>query len=268
MTRLLRSIVVVGLFVAGCGDDSGSTTPAADTDSVTTTGEVAPASTSSATATTSATTSTVPPPSTTTSAAPLDPRVEEALEVATEFMHGFADRDMEVIEATSVEGHVFAFTVDAFERFPDEFAWLDAIGWVLTVNDCTVTNPDVDNTTITCSVTHENAWSRALGVGPYDGEFFVGVSIPGQSNWVYPDRDEPVVTTRAFAQFPTFFFTRETWEPFIDWVDANHPDDLPLMLSSIQPPETSMLSAWPTLTPESIELWRTRTEEFVAGADS
>lgn len=282
MTRFVSAaaivVAIVGVLLAACGSANVQTGPPGEDENSTTTvpektastSSLAPPPTTEQQSTTTepqiATTTSSIAPTTTTEVLPLDPKVEAALGVAEEFMAGFAARDMTAIEETSVEGHVFGFVVDAFDLFPDEFAWLEAIGWEITVDECSVTNPDLDNLKVTCTVTHENDWSRALSMGPYEGEFFVSMAVPGHANWVYEDRDRPVVTTRAFAQFPTFFFRAETWNPFIEWVEANHPADLAVMLSAIPPSDIQFLPANPALTPDSIELWKVHTEEFVVEA--
>ena len=253
MTRppnLLRLWLVIGLVVSACASDAGSAT--SDATAFSTTTALVP------------TTSTTVPATTSTSQLPVDPLVNESLDVATRFMNAFASKDLEVMRDTAVEGHVFGFVVDQFDHFPNEFSWLEAVGWEMEVKDCFITNPDFDNLSVTCLVSHENLWSRALALGPYDSEFFLKVAVPGYENWIYEDRDEPVVTTRAFAQFPTFFFTNETWDPFINWVETNHPEDIPVMLVPGPPSDIALLPANPYLTAPSIALWGAHTEAFVA----
>ena len=49
-------------------------------------------------------------------------------------------------------------------------------------------------------------------------------------------------------------YTTETWEVFLAWVNANHPDDRSVMTVGLQP----------SLTPEAIVLYEQYTNEFVA----
>ena len=181
------TLVVVALLAGACAAQSAQ---------VSTTQEEVTNPDEQAVSTTS-TSSTLAPTTSTTH--PVDPRVEASARVAEEFMIAFAAQDMDGIEATSVEGHVFGLLVDQFSLFEQEFAWRDAVGWDMTVTGCTVENPDIENVKFVCLVNHETDWSRALEVGPYESEFPIGVSYPGTDNWIYPDRDTPTVTTRAFA---------------------------------------------------------------------
>ena len=264
IAKRLLLVSAFGLMTFACGEESSSG-PSDDAlvSSTTTAAEAAVVS--------STTTSEATPASSTTEAAapideaPVDPRVEDALETARTFMQGFADRDLETVTSHAVEGHVFGLIRDSFDQFPEEFAWLDAIGWTITVDGCEITNPEPANTKITCDVSHENAWSRALDVGPYRGEFPMRVMHEGD-DYLGTEIQRSTVTTRTYAQFQLSSFLRETWDPFVAWVDDNHPEDLAVMFTPQTFPEIAILAGQPTpsLTAESIALWRDHTQTFVA----
>jgi len=211
-----------------------------------------------------------PPPSTSPrsvpSSAPLeiDPAVTAALDVASRFMDGFARRDISVIEETAVEGQVRGLLVGNFDTLQTEFAWLDAIGWTMTVDACVVDRPDPERTTVTCFVVIDNAWSRALGTGPYDAEFYISLTPPGGEYGVEGPFDRWTVTERLSSeQFPRTAFELETWDPFVEWVDANHPSDFTTMVLPGMASDLHLFPAFPALTDESVELWRRHTDEFV-----
>ena len=189
-TKRLLFVSALGVLVLACAEnDPTGPDEAALPPSTTTVVEDADASstTTSATAPASSTTEAVAP----TGDPAVDPKVETALETARAFMQGLADRDLETVTSHAMEGHVFGLIRDAFDRFPEEFAWLDAIGWTITVDECEITNPDPTNTKITCDVSHENAWSRALDVGPYRGEFPMRSCTRATSTWGPRFNDRP-----------------------------------------------------------------------------
>ena len=247
-----KMLVIAALLLGACANQSAQ---------VSTTGE--PDADRESRATTSTSTSSTLAPTTSTTGS-LDPRVVESARTAEEFMTAFAARDMDGVEATAVEGHVFGILVNQFSLFEREFAWRDAVGWDMTVTGCDVENDDIDNLQFVCSLNHETDWSRALGVGPYESEFFVSVCYPDTDCWIYPEADAPTVTTRAFAQFPTFFFKSETWTPFLTWLEENHAEDLTTMFGTLTFAEVGLLPGepMPALSDESIVLWEEHTLGF------
>ena len=52
-------------------------------------------------------------------------------------------------------------------------------------------------------------------------------------------------------------FARTMYEPFWKWMDANHPNDMPLM-SAFENPD-----ATPPQVEESLQLWHKRVQEYV-----
>ncbi len=127
-------------------------------------------------------------------------------------------------------------------EFVSQVDWYTALEWDFTPTECTeITTGSA--TTVTCSYTHENAWTRALGVGPFTG---------GEATYVV----ESGLITSYVWRFDNAGFSRQAWEPFTSWVILNHPDDRLTILTNG--------GTAPVLTPEALVLWAQFTQEFVA----
>jgi hypothetical protein len=97
---------------------------------------------------------------------------------------------------------------------------------------------------VTCSYVLRNAWTAALGVGPYTGSSFEFVIADGQIQ-------------RVTHQFDVSRFSHEAFEVWIGWLDDYHPDDLDVMY----PPDGD---GPPNLTPGGLALFEQRVPEFAA----
>jgi hypothetical protein len=127
------------------------------------------------------------------------------------------------------------------EEYPSLFAWDKALDWHYTVEECNqiaVTDP----VEVVCTFSHDNAWTEALGVGPFSGSSTDFVIADGQIQEL----------TRNF-NFSTGFST-QAWDVFESWVKTNHPDGHSLIYRGNDP----------NLTPEALALWEQYTSEFVA----
>ena len=121
--------------------------------------------------------------------------------------------------------------------------WYSALEWDWTPTECTESTAGAA-TTVTCSYTHENAWTRALGVGPYDA---------GEATYVV---ESGLITSYVYEFiYEETGFSRDVWEVFVRWQRSNHPDETPTIL-----PDYCCTPAW---TPEAVVLWAEFTEEFV-----
>ena len=119
------------------------------------------------------------------------------------------------------------------------FAWLDATDMRTVVGECAevATGP---STTVTCSVTRHDAWSKALGIGPYhesadftiEGGKIVQVTVPTSD------------------EFEVVWFRMHGWL---------RPNDNYDWMKMFRAPGTSA-----KFDPVSIQLWEQATEEFVA----
>lgn len=107
------------------------------------------------------------------------------------------------LAANSIEGFINGLVVLSLAEMPAEFAWQEAVGWSIEVEGCQVTDADEATPTVRCDVTHMNAISEWLGVGPYPGAYHLKVLFPG---------DEflgvPITTTSVSESHQTEFGIR------------------------------------------------------------
>ena len=96
---------------------------------------------------------------------------------------------------------------------------------------------------VSCTYTMQNAWSEALGVGPFTGSNFRFVIANGQIQQVTHIFD--------FSEFDP-----QVFGVFQEWLTATHPGDVDVMFDSS--------SGNFSLTPEAIALFEQHTTEFVA----
>jgi hypothetical protein len=116
-----------------------------------------------------------------------------------------------------------------------------ATGWRYLQPECTAIVPGPPNQ-VSCTYAMENAWSQALGVGPFTGSNFRFVIADGQI--------QQVTHTFDFHEF-----SPQVFAVFLDWLTATHPNDEDVMLNSS--------SGNFNVTPESIALFEHHTTEFV-----
>lgn len=201
------------------------------------------------------------------STAGLDPRLREALDVATAFTEGRSERDIERMSANSTEGFINGLVVLSLGQMPAEFAWQEAVGWTMEVEGCEVTHADERRPSIRCDVIHENAISQALGVGPYPDSYHIKVLFPGDEILGVPITATSVSESHQ-SEFPIEDFTTETWRPFVEWLGGVHPEDVDRMLGPpIEPGVEFLLVAGerrPLLDDESISLWRRHVRQFAS----
>jgi hypothetical protein len=89
---------------------------------------------------------------------------------------------------------------------------LDAWRYRQEVTSCTATGHSEDGTDVRCAFDYDFLGSDVLGLGPYTGSSF-DLTIRG----------DEVVSVSKFWAFDRF--AREVWDPFGDWVGAEHPND-------------------------------------------
>jgi hypothetical protein len=124
--------------------------------------------------------------------------------------------------------------------------------WHFRQPECTAT--DVDPTArVRCTYTMDNAWSQALGVGPFTGSSFTFVIADGQIQQIT-------------HYFDFNLFSPQVFEVWVAWLTDNHPADVDAMydFSGAEPIVHS--------TPEALALQEQYTNEFVesqreSGAD-
>lgn len=195
----------------------------------------------------------------------ISPRLIDALDVATAFTEGRAERDLKKMMANAIDGFINGFVVLSMEEMADEFEWLDAVGWSMRLDGCELTEANEDTPTVRCDVTHSDSISESLGVGPYPGSYYIKVRFPGDEVLGTPI-EETVVTESHQTEFPILAFTTDTWRPFLRWLEERSPGEAETMLGFPVPQGVEFLVVAgerpPRLTDDSIELWRKWVVEF------
>ena len=147
------------------------------------------------------------------------------------------------------------------------------MGWEATLDECIVTTPNPDSTRVTCSVTNSIDISRTLGIDPYtslhtytvmyEGDTYFGQTITG-TKVVSDGGDADTWEKIGYAEFKVGAFG-----PFMAWMEANHRDDLEQVMwqsfdIGVFSPDRWLTGDFgPSHTPESVELWRQYSEEYI-----
>jgi hypothetical protein len=132
----------------------------------------------------------------------------------------------------------------AVEQYDAHFAWHAATDWMFEVQECLQTQPP-PRAAVTCTYEMTNAWSGPLGIAPTIGSFdFV----------IEDDLIEEITHNINRGGF------NDGWSKFQNWVVLNHPEDRVLMYNS----PIGSAANW---APESIALWDTYTDLFVASIE-
>jgi hypothetical protein len=124
--------------------------------------------------------------------------------------------------------------------------------WHFMEPECTATDVDPPMR-VTCSYVMENAWSQALGVGPFTGSTFEFVIADGQIQ-------------KITHYFDFDLFAPQVFEVWVAWLTDTHPDDVDVMY------DFTGAVAEVHSTPEALALQEQYTNEFVesqtnSGAD-
>jgi hypothetical protein len=207
----------------------------------------------------------------------IDPQVEEALSVATSFIEALMVGDMATAESFALDSvRLSLLGVENASTGPSgEVPWQEALGWDATLDECAVTTSGSTTTVITCTVTHSNDISRALDASPYTSTHRYTVMYEGGTYFGQPISKPTVVADGTDGgteeNSPDYVvFKAEVFDPFIAWLQANHPDDLlqvmwhATSIGVISPDGWMTGDFMPDHAPESIELWRQYSEEYIA----
>jgi hypothetical protein len=210
----------------------------------------------------------------TTAATELDPIVEQGRDFAVSFMDALIAGDLETAQSQVIDSVPLGlFLVTSTATFDGEVAWRDALGWTAELNGCEITLPDPTRTRVTCTVTHSTDISRALGVGPYTGEYFLTIKYAGGTHFneglgatTVVDKEQ---NPRSFVDYGSF--EAEAWDGFMAWLEANHGDELETVMwrnFQIGPPDSWLTGEWrPEYSAESVALWGQYSQEYVAQLD-
>ncbi len=175
---------------------------------------------------------------------------EQAVTISEEFIEEYAKGNhgavMSLVSRTAEISMTPARNPQDLEM---SMAWMEAIGWVITADRCTASARITGDGTqrVLCHLTQETAWSRVLELGPDKRSALTLEIASGRIVGAY----------LSFA--PMSFRNDESVASFETWLSDNHPEDQRRMYR---------YAGLPSLTPQSIELWRLYTGEFVAEQSS
>ncbi len=169
---------------------------------------------------------------------------DEAVTISEAFLEARGNWDHHA--AASLLSETAAISITPAQNPEDlemEMAWLEATGWVFATTGCAATRgPAKDGTQrVLCYLTHENAWSRALKLDP-----------DTRSAFTLEVNDGQIVS--ASLSFAPMSFRNDAVIGFETWLHEQHSDHAE---------EMYRYPGLPSLTLESIELWREHTNEFV-----
>jgi hypothetical protein len=164
--------------------------------------------------------------------------------MAVLFIEGDADTAVELLATDAAFEDTIETSVEEHAAFRE---WQVAIGMFATVTGCSET-PIGSTVEVSCTYTHGNAWTDALGVGPFTGSQWDFVISGGQIQELQQTFDDSEYSPQA-------------WEVFMQWLRFNHALDRSSMVEAVGS------EGVPILTPESIALWAQYTNEFVASVE-
>ena len=178
----------------------------------------------------------------------------KAVRTAIDFVEARDRWDGEAVRALVADDAVIVD--DFFVATADEYVALAdferVTEWRFLHPECTATEdgPPIE---VTCSYTMENAWSQALGVGPFTGSTFEFVIADGQIQQI-------------IHYFDFNLFAPQVFEVWVAWLNDTHPDDVDVMYDFTDGVATIHS------TPEALALQEQYTNEFVesqtnSGAD-
>lgn len=198
----------------------------------------------------------------------LDLVVAENLAVATAFMDAYGHGDFDAAsqylvqtESGSAEAVIWTGFAQSYTLLEYQIEWMRAVDWRVDGNACTVDDPDPANTFIDCQFLNDTAWGRALGLEPYPATFRFRVHR-SEGLSVFGDLEDPAITQMTDEDRSWETFLSEVMDPFMAWLEANHPDDVDSMFIAANPAVPTPIL--PKVWPETRTLWAQYTEEFVA----
>ena len=171
--------------------------------------------------------------------------LEEAVLVSEEFIAALDADDYGVVSSlVSDNAEISISPARSPQDLEMAMAWMEATGWRVNADRCTSSDRGTEEGTlrVLCRLTQENAWFRGLGLDPDTRSALTIEVMSGQ-------------IVKALQSFALISFPNESRAAFEGWLTEEHSEDMEMMY---------VLPALPSLSAESIELWRRHTEEFVA----
>ena len=166
--------------------------------------------------------------------------------MAVLFIEGDAETAVKLLATDAVFEDALATSVEEYAAVRE---WQVAIGGFETVTGCSET-PIGSTVEVSCTYTFGNAWTDALGVGPFTGsqyDFVVSGGLIQELHQTFDDSE----------------FSPQAWEVFMRWLGINHAADRNPIVERGGFEDGQV----PILTPESIALWAQYTNEFVESVE-
>lgn len=129
-----------------------------------------------------------------------------------------------------------------------DLRWREASGFQWSFDACREVGGGTDHTIVRCPFAFHGIRSAELGLGPFEGSSYRIVVRHGRIDGFAEQLD-----------LEDNGFNVAVWEPFHDWLVANHPGDVSAMF-------TDDAASSPRTTDESISLWEARSREYVEAA--
>jgi hypothetical protein len=172
---------------------------------------------------------------------PADPTAEE---VAMGFLEAYGAYDADqaitfLADDADLSGLVPYGTREDFRLL---FSFNEATGLKKMLTSCEETGNSAFGTDVRCTFDFHAIRSDEIGRGPYSGSYF-DLTV----------RDGEIVGGSEYFEIAKF--SPQMWEPFVEWVSTNYPEDAAVMYIGDY--------ADYRLSLESIRLWEQHTREYV-----
>jgi len=223
-------LIVAGAVVLSRDDDQDQvqlSTPPASAAVAPTTAAIAP--------------TTAPEPSTALS-------VEAAIVLVRSYFDAFNAYDSDLAYSLLADGAMVDNRSWTAEQYRLGTGFSAAIGEKALLGDCEPVDSEAPAITIRCDAGYAGQGSTELGLGPY-GDGWTEVMIV----------DGKITSINSFIDFSENGFEMQIWDPYMAWMEASHPEDIPVLYA-----DDSGESERSIATDASNALWRQRTQEYVA----
>jgi hypothetical protein len=173
----------------------------------------------------------------------VSPAHPEAEGIAERFFEAYSHPDADLaVNYLADDTVVSGWGLAGIREFRLTMRFWEATGFEHILDSCETTSSSDLGTVVHCTYDFHGLRSKEIGRGPYSGAYDE-ITVLG----------EKVVD--VFGHFEIAKFSPQMWEPFVEWVSTNYPEDVAVMYKS----DFSDYQ----LTGESIRLWEQHTREYV-----
>lgn len=166
------------------------------------------------------------------------------VDLADSFLTAFAAGDAR--QAASHLGPDALAESGGVDGLRQELRWREASGWQWLFDPCEPVGDGAARTILRCPFSYHGVRSNERGLPPFEGSSYrIVVGAEGQ-----------ITSFTETIEYQDNDFNDLVWEPFYEWLTANHPDDVDVMY-------TDTGSGY-SVTDESIALWERRSREYVS----